>query len=154
MVYKWKTTGLYKVDPNIAGAEIERCRNDGDVILPSAVVERAADVENPLHDCFEWDNGKAANKWREQQARVLIANVLTVVEAKSEEAKPTVVRAFVNISDGGERGYKEVNKVLLNDADRQYMLDRALGELRSFEVKYQTLSELNTVFAAIREVLV
>ena len=154
MVYEWKTKGLYKVSPDIAGNEIERCRDEDGIITPGAVVAQASNEDNPLHSCFEWDDMKAAAKWREQEARVLICNLATVMEIAEPDASAVTVRAFVNVvgNDSSERGYKNIVSVLMNKKEREYMLDKAMGELRSFQVKYGVLSELAEVFAAIKKV--
>ena len=156
MVYQWKTTGLFKVDANVAGAEIERCRDADGYIAPGAVVARAADNDNALHPCFEWDNDTAAGKWREQQARVLICNLVTEYPSKEADAGPIVVRAFVHIAsetvDGAkERGYKHIVGILSKEDETAYMMDRALAELRSFKAKYGKLVALTGVISAIEQ---
>jgi hypothetical protein len=152
MDYEWKTRGLYKLDANIAGKEIEECRDGDGTVHPSDIVKKAKPENSALHGCFEWDNDEAAVKWREQQARVLLANIVTVVHTGDGDTAPVTVRAFVNYS-GQNGGYKHINTVLRNPDEREMLLDRAKGELRSFEAKYATLNELAALFAAIKEVL-
>lgn len=152
MVYQWKTP-LYKVSADVAGAEVEGCRNVDGVITPASVVERATPTANPLHPCFEWDNDKAAIKWREQEARVLIGNLVTVIKTDSSDEPPMVVRAFVNTNGNDGKSYKDIVTVLKHGGDREYLLARAKSELESFMVKYGKLSELAAVFKAIGEVL-
>lgn len=148
MVYEWKVP-MYRVPANVAGAEIEACMDAEGVISPASVVERAAPETNPLHGCFEWDNDKAAGKWREQEARTLIGNLVTVFAGESESRQPITVRAFVNTIGRDGRGYKNIVTVLGCDADRERMLATAMQELTSFKTKYASLSELAEVFGAI-----
>lgn len=151
MVYQWKLP-LYKVSADVAGAEVEACRNEYGIITPASVVERAQPQESPLHECFEWDNDKAAIKWREQEARVLIGNIVTVFSGEAEVNAPVTVRAFVNTPGKESGGYKGIVSVLNNPADREHMLSKALDELRSFKMKYASLNELVDVFHAIDQV--
>ena len=152
MVYQWKTAGLFKVDPNAAGAEIEACRDENGLIHPSEVVQHASHIGSVLHPCFEWDNQKAATKWREHQARVIVANLVTVCVSGEPKSEPITVRAFINVPGKQGRGYKTITGVLSDETDKAYMLERALGELRSFRAKYKALSELAGVFAAIDQI--
>lgn len=146
MVYQWKTP-IYKVDANLAGAEIEACRNEHGIIKPASVVARAQSAASPIHDCFEWDDETAAARHREDQARALMRNIVAVVETKDE--RPLTINAFVNISSDVGRGYKGIIQVMQNPADRAYLLQAALGELSSIRKKYNDLSELAGVFDAV-----
>jgi len=54
-------------------AEITRMsKENGGKITAEAVLAAARDSDNPLHDYFEWDDDKAAEKYRIMQARALI----------------------------------------------------------------------------------
>lgn len=93
--------------------------------------------------CFEWDDEKAAHKYRITQAQNIIRAIVVVDEAKQPET-----RAFVNV----QREYHPVSVVVRNPEKREILLQNALNELRWFERKYNTLHELSNVFAAIEEV--
>lgn len=45
------------------------------MLTPDAVLKDAKSKESPLHQLFEWDDRKAAAKWRLEQARDLIVTV-------------------------------------------------------------------------------
>lgn len=146
MVYQWKTP-VVRLDANVAGAEIEQCRDENGIIKPASVVERARPETNPIHVCFEWDDDKAAARYREDQARALLRNIVTVVE--SHGSKPISVNAFVNIECESGRGYKGIVQVMERSADRAYILQSAISELNVLRKKYADLSELSAVFDAI-----
>lgn len=150
--YDWKTPGLYSVSADVAGAQIENLYHIKGEVNAADVVQVASNADNPLHSCFEWIDDIAAQKYREQQARVLIGNLVTVVVTDSnEESQP--VRAFIHIRDKAESGYKPITVVVSDRKDTKYMLERAKAELQSFTTKYGALSELASLFKAIREVL-
>lgn len=53
---------------------------NGGKITPDQVVAAAQDPASPLHECFEWDDEKAAVEHRRDQARALIRSVEVKVQ--------------------------------------------------------------------------
>lgn len=143
MTYQWKVQGIMPVDAQTAGNELQRIYERDGVIDPETVVAESQTPSAPLHSCFEWDDEKAAHKYRITQAQNIIRAIVVVDEAKQPET-----RAFVNV----QREYHPVSVVVRNPEKREILLQNALNELRWFERKYNTLQELSTVFAAIKEV--
>lgn len=142
--YKWRLDGLYSVDAQTAGAELERIYNENGAIEPAVVVEQSRPKKAPLHSCFEWDDKVAADKYRESQARNIIANV--VITTDHEEN--TYTRAFVHVENEYQPLY-----IVLESADKTAeLLQSAMRELRTFEAKYNELSQLAPVFQAIEQV--
>lgn len=143
MIYQWKVPGIMPVDAQTAGNELQRIYERDGVIEPETVVEESKSPSAPLHSCFEWDDEKAAHKYRITQAQNIIRAIVVVDEAKQPET-----RAFVNV----QREYHPVSVVVRNPEKREILLQNALNELRWFERKYNTLQELSAVFSAIEEV--
>ena len=143
MTYQWKVQGIMPVDAQTAGNELQRIYERDGVIEPETVVLESQTPSAPLHSCFEWDDEKAAHKYRITQAQTIIRSIVVVEEAKQPET-----RAFVNV----QREYHPVSVVVRNPEKREILLQNALNELRWFERKYNTLQELSNVFAAIKEV--
>lgn len=143
MTYQWKVPGIMPVDAQTAGNELQRIYERDGVIEPETVVDESQTPSAPLHSCFEWDDEKAAHKYRITQAQNIIRAIVVVDEAKQPET-----RAFVNV----QREYHPVSVVVRNPEKREILLQNALNELRWFERKYNTLQELSNVFAAIEEV--
>lgn len=142
--YEWKMSGLFNVDANDAGAELERIYEKHGSIEPAQVVEESRPKKAPLHSCFEWDDATAAEKYREQQARCIIANVMVVGQPESD----TFTRAFVHV----EQKYQPLYVVLESADKTAELLQTAMRELRTFEAKYRELSQLTPVFQAITEI--
>ena len=143
MTYRWKVPGIMPVDAQTAGNELQRIYERDGVIEPETVVAESQTPSAPLHSCFEWDDAKAAHKYRITQAQTIIRSIVVVEEATQPET-----RAFVNV----QREYHPVSVVVRNPEKREILLQNALNELRWFERKYNTLQELSNVFAAIKEV--
>ena len=62
-----------------AKRELEQLASAGQ-LTPQNTVERARDPTNPLHAYFTWDDAKAADERRLDQARLLIRSVRVEVE--------------------------------------------------------------------------
>ena len=119
----------------------------GETFTCKQIVEKAKDRNTELHKCFEWDNEIAADKYRLQQAGLIIRNlVITRVEEEKEQKTP--LRMFVST---GERtgAYKPVKSVVRIQSEYKNLLERAYSELRAFKNKYSMLKELDEILALI-----
>lgn len=134
---------------------------NGDVLTPVQIVEKAKPKNSPIHEFFEWDNDAAGEKWRLWQARNLIARIEIVVTSDGEEDQ---IRAFHNISvqDGEEheRGYVTLRDVQTNEDYLGIVLANARGEIVSWEKRYsqyrrlKVFKPLKPIFKAIRQTIV
>lgn len=121
----------------------------GGFLRPTDVVKYAKSEKSALHSYFEWDNGKAAEKWRLRQASELIRVVVIVSEQTSEK-----VRAFVSLTQDRTKtgGYRAFADVVENEQLFANLLSQARNELVAFKRKYDHLrqiGELIGVFEAI-----
>lgn len=128
--------------------ELERIRKGhGGLLRPVHVVESARDEDNPLHSYFEWDDSKAAQRYRLDQARDLIQVVVRVLPNTN-----TPYRVYVSLQSDRERpmgGYRTTVDVLSDGEMRTEALAMALAELEAVKERYGHLKELADVFAAI-----
>ena len=105
MVYKWKT-GYHKVDAETAGKELNRIKKKRG-LTAKAVVDESRDPKARLHKEFEWNDNIAAERFREQQARILIGDL--IIEADTPTGS-TQTRGFVKLSQDSE--YESIQEVL------------------------------------------
>lgn len=122
-------------------------RNHG-LLRPCDVVDFARDKDTSLHSRFEWDDRKASDEYRLWQARQILRIEVITLENDSEP-----IRAFVSLrddrsSEGG--GYRSIVQVLSNAALREKMIAEALDDADLFRKKWERLSELADIFAAIK----
>lgn len=141
MVYQWKKASYIKADANVAGQMCEQLEQTVGLTAKS-LLDANRPKEAPLHGEFEWDDSKAAEQYREQQARHII-NCLCV---KPERSDQEPVRAFFTIS---QPSYENISVILQSAEKHSSLLDLALKELNAFKVKYNTLTQLEPVFEAI-----
>jgi len=93
MVYKIKAGSHIKGDPQQIGEKLEEIRSETGKIRPVDVVEDAKSDDSVLHPLFEWDDKKAAELQRLDQAGRIIRAV--VIEVERENHDNLEVRAFV-----------------------------------------------------------
>ena len=138
MQAEWKIKGIYKADAQKVADEIGE-----NSITPQEVLEKAKDESLELHKCFEWDNNAAAEKYRLQQARAIIINLVYVPKGKEEQP----VRCFQITAE--KSVYQPTKRFLVQENQYQQLLARAKAELESFRRRYETVTELEKVFEAI-----
>lgn len=134
---KWKVN-LFKADPMKCYEEIG---DNG--ITPQEIVEKARDENSELHKCFEWDDTIAAEKYRIQQAKTILLN-LVVINIDKEETP----RRVYQISSQ-KNVYQPVKFFLQNSDEYSLLLKRAKEELIAIRKRYAEIAELETVFEAI-----
>lgn len=116
--------------------ELERLYKRDKVITPASVLDAARSKSSPLHEFFEWDDKKAADKYRLMQASEMIVASKFVVVLKEQKGRlPEVVaaepvRKFLPQFGGG--GFKMRNDVLNDVEDRSAIIDRKKSQLRSW----------------------
>lgn len=141
-VATWRSgLGVFKADAQKVADEISEI---GEEVTPAEILEKARNPKTELHKCFEWDDTKAAEKYRLHQARLIVCNLVIKEENKGEEYAP--IRVFHKT---GQSGYKPISLIMKNQSEYEALLARAMQELRSFKAKYHSLSELEEIMALI-----
>ena len=133
---------VFKADAQKVAAEISSI---GLSVKPEEIVDKARDESTELHKCFEWDDTKAAEKYRVYQARQIVCHL--IVKEVNNEPQKQEVRFFYKTDS--QEGYKPVSYIMRNEDEYQKLLDRALSELKAFQRKYSTLKELDGLFDTI-----
>jgi len=151
MIYQFKEGSHLRGDAQAVGEKLARLEAHGR-LTPEAVLQDARVDTSPLHPFFEWDDAKAAERHRLEQAGHLIRCVTVVIEPKEPDEARTI-RAFVPISaPDNTRSFVPTMKAL-SDADlRRQVLAQAHSELGAVAKKYRELKELAEVVSAIDRV--
>jgi hypothetical protein len=153
-VYQWRQGFYPKADPNKVGREVQRLsvENDGEV-APAVLVSFAQ--QNPKSESnrlFQWDDEKAAEEYRLEQARLAMRSLI-IVNLTVGGNKQEPIRAFVNVSSDGGRAYAPIAVVMRDPEKREEVLARALTELEAWRHRYAALQELATAFVAVDRLL-
>lgn len=111
--YNWKMKGLAKrVDPSIAAEELKRIQNIYGSITPEILVKEAKKRNSPLHKIFEWNDTKAAENYRLQQARILLNNIQVTI-VTDNESKNISVYEVTSVKEG----YKSIDTFSPDDIE-------------------------------------
>lgn len=140
------------LDAQTVGDRLAQLRDDlGAGFRPGAVVSDAESALSPLHPAFTWDDGEAARKRREDEARYLIRHVVVVREAETPDQQPREVRAFVSVVErvSEQDRYMPVVQAMSDDEYRDQIVDRALREAIAWRHRYEDIKEFSRIFAAI-----
>lgn len=128
MVYEWKKCSRMKANAIKVGEELLKL---GDEITPAAVVDAARkNKKSELHKCFEWDDSKAAEKYRLDQARYMLRMIVVREEMPlpgSDEMQQVAVRVYECVSPSSEetgKAYMPTRKVLADPDLRIQVLGR------------------------------
>jgi hypothetical protein len=131
-------------------ADAQKCYDEiqtlGESYTPQDIVELAKDKKTELHKCFDWNNKEAAEKWRVHQARMICCSLMVVVQPQ-EEKPPISLRVIQH--DRDDMAYKPVVLTVRNEDEYQRLLSQALAELKSFQVRYEKIVELQEVIEQI-----
>lgn len=152
MQYLWKNgyRGL-RGDVQVVGQELERIQEETGSISADLVLENAKPKDAPLHPYFEWNNTKAAEMYRLDQARYLVRNIAVQIE-RPESDEPLVTRAFVEIK--GEEGPYLSLSTVVQDVDLwKQLIKQARKDIEVFENKYSVLSEVVALIQPIKVAL-
>jgi len=148
--------GLTRSQTKVVVAELKKIEAANGIIQPAEIVETARPDDSPLHPFFEWNDGQAAEKYRQWQARQLVACVY-VRNANSEVGIP--VRAFVNVKVDGPQpgvqiqGYLSQGRMLKHPGMEQQVLVYAKEQLLSWRRRFGGYQEFYGVALAIDEVI-
>ena len=148
--YEYRVQRLYSVPAQVVGELCEQLEASEGGLTPKTFVDASRDPKSPTHSMLEWDNKIAAEAYREEQAKHIIANVRIVrAEAGPDEYKD---RGFVVIHDG-RNAYTTIHKAMSNDEWREHLLKDAKRDMECFKAKYRRLTELTGVIAEMDKVM-
>ena len=147
------------IAPQVAARELDKIsKANGGKLKTVTVVKAAASPKSPIHPIFEWDDTKAAALFRKKQAVTLMGSLLVVYEQAGKQpievpylvsyrTPETAIRGMAS-----ERTYALTETVKHDPELRSRVIERAWGELMSWESRYEHLSEFLGVRMAISKI--
>ena len=149
--YSWEGRN-YSVAPSVVGWLLEEIEErDGEVTRESFLAAATPD-DSPIHKLFQWDNEKAAHLYRLDQASTIMNSLkVKVTLIKSEE--PVKATAFVRVAKDDIGRYNNLHYAFSVPDKRDFILQQAFNELRTFKRKYEIYGELAKVIDAINETI-
>lgn len=130
-------------------------QSNGGVVQPDMVIEAARDPENPLHECFDWDEGRAALEHWRSVARGIIREV-QVKFIVNRQRVTTVGYVRNPHATRGEQGYVALSSVerrsetarLIIDAEMQ-RIESAIGRAREIAGVLGLANDLEKLLADV-----
>ena len=113
-------------------------------LTPDIVLEEARPKSSPIHDRFEWDNTKAAEAWRREQAHELIRSV-RVVYRKPDTDERIELRQWHAVSSPTGHVYEPLEKITDDPLLRQLVLRDMEREWRQLHGRYETFAEFTSM---------
>jgi hypothetical protein len=127
-------------------------KKNGGMLMVDQVIELARDENNILHKHFTWDDSKAADAFRKQEARALIQRC----RIKLVEHDPVEVRAFVSLPTDRENGggYRLTTRVLGDEGLKDELLRDIKLTIQRWNKKLHLLDQdLADLLLAVEEKL-
>lgn len=124
-------------------------------LTTEVIVGAATPPESPLHRFFEWDDTKAAHKFRKRQA----GHLLRFIEVVRPDGSKPLSREYSVAKSNFAHAPKQSGRPFITTTqareagtpDRQRMKQKALQEARDWRDKYRALGfmEFSPIFDAI-----
>lgn len=145
--YEWKLKSLAKgIDPDVAVAELERIENSFGSLSPEIILNASREKDAPLHSLFEWDDTKAAEHYRLQQARTILNNIQIRTIINGEERQ---IGVFEIITKKDGSSYKSIMAMDKNDIE--YVRQSTLRELQHIKDKLSFYQKFNSAIFHIEK---
>lgn len=164
--YRWTESFRSPISAEVAGTELRRIEVAAGGLTPRAVVDASKPKGAPLHVMFEWDNKRAADAWRLEQARKTISSLRVVVH---EQAPPVPAFASVRVPEidaetqDSDDTEQEARPTFINmqrvEGDVDLRMKFLWGELRNVEgclartASYEEMAPLREAARAVHEAL-
>lgn len=140
------------VDAQRAGEALEHIRSEAGKLTPRLIVQAATDDGSPLHRAFEWNDTKAAELWRLEEAGDLVRKIVVVLEVATATDDAVVTRAFIHVDDRTDDARYEPLATVLADATLYAQIcERASAELEAFQDRYAQFTALKSIGKAAYE---
>lgn len=154
---KWKRVPKNAPDADIAYGIIEGIKKSKGIITPKLLVVEAKQKSSPLHDCFEWDDSKAAEEYRIVQAREILRYIVVEIEPDDEYEEPCTIRVFVapsSIENEANESYVTIMDVCNDDNMEDAYLRQLKSELDAIRNKIKGFQIFAEVVKAIDAVII
>lgn len=141
--YEWKdeAPGFYqRFDADKIGREFMKIKDENGDIHPAAVVAYARNPNSEMHNFFEWNNSAAAERYRNWQARNMIACITEVkVTVKDKKVIREKVRLLFPVKRGTNRGYSYADEIKKDREKVQEIIANARSDMEAWMKTYDRI---------------
>lgn len=156
--FVWKSGARLKADAQSVGVALERLqKKHADALTPRIVVDAARPKGSQLHACFEWDDVRASELYREQQARHVLGSIRVVIVEDDSVDDEQIKRVYVNVEqrvgNDLERRYVPVARLSEDRALYRQVLAQAAKDIAAFRARYAEFASIADVAKAAERAL-
>lgn len=154
MIYQFRAGySLPGVTAQVVGDTLKKLEAEHGIVTPAAVVSIARPRNAPFHQCFEWDDSRAADKFRLDQARLIIRSVEVV--HIMENGKQERQLGYVSIAENkpGSSAYMNTPDALKDERYSAKIIEDAKSQLLGWRRRYGHLTEMVKEFASVVEAI-
>lgn len=142
MVYQWRTFD-YPVPAQKAGEHIEELDRKYGEVTPKILVDDARPEGALMHVMYEWKDTVAAEKYRYNQAKKIMSELIVVHVSQKEPELKEPVRAFVSVKPRNESAsFRPIVAALSDEETKNQVISNAKLELESYERKYRGIIDI------------
>lgn len=146
----WASRFANSVDVKKVVSELREIEEVHGKLTPELIVDSSKNKKSVLHPYFEWDNEKAANKWRMKQATSLLSRI-EVVTIKDGESK--IIKVFELTQR--TNGYAATSAVYSSSSSSSKFIIQAsiedLNRVKNKLVGHELNSPIEHIDAALKE---
>ena len=116
------------------GADLEAMKRERIRRSPRNLWKRARQSIHPLHSAFTWDNDMAGDRWREHEARELMASVCVafIRPGQPDGWRRGFLSVNIPARDAGKgREYTEIETIVRNPSARDQVSRETYGQLQA-----------------------
>jgi len=143
-----------KINQQVLNEILDIKSNKG--LTAEQVLKQAEKKKSALHNLFEWDNDIAGEKYRLQQARILINEVKIIIDTKEYYAFENVnitISKPTETSDGEVvRQYFTRKEIIEEPSLRSQIIERAYNNILYWKRQYECYAEFLPIIEGIRAV--
>lgn len=122
--------------------ELEAIWEERKTLSPEVVVDVARDESHPLHHRFEWDNSKAAERFRLLQAAQMIRSIRVIYRADESTGEEYKRRAFVSTGEPTRpSAYLPTEEAMADPLTRKLVLRQFERAILALKRQYGHLKE-------------
>jgi len=154
VICKWNRKPKNAPDANIAYQCIEEIKERRKGITPQLLIIESRKKKSPLHNCFEWNDSKAAKEYRIVQAHEILRSLVIEVDVEEYE-EPRHVRALIAPSsiEADTTSWTTIGEVCDDEELQAAYMRQLKHDLNAIKNKIKSFKIFSEIVKAIEAVI-
>ena len=145
-IYQARKGGVLKeTDAQVVGETIAKIKKVNGSLKTEMVVNEAKNKKSILHNYFEWNDTKSAQKFRMQQARNLIGSIVETIIVQEipvqQKTWHSVPSKKTEDKESEGKVYVTIGEALEDEDYRQHLLNKIITTLENLTVTMKMFKE-------------